>query len=396
VWVQVDKINRPGRDLSLRKSLIFYIIIFAVLALILSVMTFSICGYAVDNIKSSYPVTGEKYYLTNEQGEQLGDGAFISDTTVPMSKQDERMIALLELLPVIAAPIYSALCIMAASLLFYRNKLKKPLTELRAASEKISNNDLDFSIEYDSKDELGQLCTSFEIMRTTLARNFSEMWRQVEERKQLNAAFAHDLRTPLTVLKGYNEMLQASENSQTRETAVTMGKHISRMENYVSSMSNLRRMEDTQPEYKLIDLQPLVSSLYDSAKIVCTKNGKELILQNDIPVLQLSLDSTFISQVCNNLISNAVRYARTLVTISFALHDNGLLLSVSDDGNGFDKGSLQKAANPYFTGESNHSEHFGLGLYICKLLCEHHNGYLQIRNTADGANVSAYFKSPTL
>ena len=165
---------------------------------------------------------------------------------------------------------------------------------------------------------------------------------KLKERKALNAAFAHDLRTPLTVLKGYNEMLQASDNSQTRETAATMGKHISRMENYVSSMSNLRRMEDTQPDYKLIDLQPLVSSLYDSAKIVCTKNGKELILQNDIPILQLSLDSAFISQVCNNLISNAVRYARTLVTISFALHDNGLLLSVSDDGNGFDKDSLQK------------------------------------------------------
>jgi signal transduction histidine kinase len=392
----MGQINCRRHNLSLRKSLIFYITVFAVLALILSVMTFSICGCAADKIRSSYPLTGEKYYLTNEQGEQLGDGAYISDTTAPMSKQDECIIDLLEIFPVIAVPAYSALCIIAAVLLFYRNKLKKPLTELRAASEKISNNDLDFSIEYDSKDELGQLCTSFEIMRTTLARNFSEMWRQVEERKQLNAAFAHDLRTPLTVLKGYNEMLQASDNSQTRETAVTMGKHISRMENYVSSMSNLRRMEDTQPEYKLIDLQPLVSSLYDSAKIVCTKNGKELILQNDIPVLQLSLDSTFISQVCNNLISNAVRYARTLVTISFALHDNGLLLSVSDDGNGFDKGSLQKAANPYFTGESNHSEHFGLGLYICKLLCEHHNGYLQIRNTADGANVSAYFKSLTL
>ena len=196
--------------------------------------------------------------------------------------------------------------------------------------------------------------------------------------------------------QGYNEMLQASDNSQTRETAATMGKHISRMENYVSSMSNLRRMEDTQPDYKLIDLQPLVSSLYDSAKIVCTKNGKELILQNDIPILQLSLDSAFISQVCNNLISNAVRYARTLVTISFALHDNGLLLSVSDDGNGFDKDSLQKAANPYFTGESNHSEHFGLGLYICKLLCEHHNGYLRIENTEVGAKVSAFFKTPVL
>ena len=392
----MGQVNCRKHYLSLRKSLVLYIIAFVVLAVFLSVTTFSICGSAAEGIRASYPPSGEKYYLTNEQGEQLGDGAYIGTVPVPMSKEDERTIALLEKLPIVATPIYSAFCIIAAALLFYRNRLKKPLVELRTASEKIANNDLDFSIGYDNNDELGQLCASFEIMRTTLADNFSKMWRQVEERKALNAAFAHDLRTPLTVLKGYNEMLQASDNSQTRETAATMGKHISRMENYVSSMSNLRRMEDTQPDYKLIDLQPLVSSLYDSAKIVCTKNGKELILQNDIPILQLSLDSAFISQVCNNLISNAVRYARTLVTISFALHDNGLLLSVSDDGNGFDKDSLQKAANPYFTGESNHSEHFGLGLYICKLLCEHHNGYLRIENTEVGAKVSAFFKTPVL
>ena len=326
----------------------------------------------------------------------MGDGAYIGIVPVPMSKEDERTIALLEKLPIVATPIYSAFCIIAAALLFYRNRLKKPLAELRTASEKIANNDLDFSIDYDNSDELGQLCASFEIMRTTLADNFSKMWRQVEERKALNAAFAHDLRTPLTVLKGYNEMLQASENPQTQETAAIMGKHISRMESYVSSMSNLRRMEDAQPEYKLIDLQTVASSLYDSAKIVCAKNGKELILQNDMPVSQLSLDGAFVSQVSNNLISNAVRYARTTVTISFVLHDNGLLLSVSDDGKGFDKNSLQKATSPYYTEESNHSEHFGLGLYICKLLCEHHNGYLKIENTTTGAKVSAYFKSPAL
>ena len=392
----MGQVNCRKHYLSLRKSLVLYVIAFVVLAVFLSVTTFSICDGVAEGIRASYPPSGEKYYLTNEQGEQLGDGTYIGTVPVPMSKEDERTIALLEKLPIVATPLYSAFCIIAAALLFYRNRLKKPLAELRTASEKIANNDLDFSIDYDNNDELGQLCASFEIMRTTLADNFSKMWRQVEERKTLNAAFAHDLRTPLTVLKGYNEMLQASDNSQTRETAATMGKHISRMENYVSSMSNIRRMEDTQPEYKLIGLQPLVSSLYDSAKIICTKNGKELILQNDISVLQLSLDSAFISQVCNNLISNAVRYARTLVTISFTLHDNGLLLSVSDDGNGFDKDRLQKAANPYFTGESNHCEHFGLGLYICKLLCEHHNGYLKIENTATGANVSAYFKSPAL
>lgn len=383
-----------GCALSLRKSLVCYVIAFAALAVFLSMVTFSICNHAVEGIRASYLPSGEKYYLTNEQGEQLGEGVYIGEVSAPLSAQDESTIALLELLPSIATPIYSALCIISAAMLFYRNRLKKPLAELRVASEKIANNDLDFSIRCRRKDELGQLCTSFEIMRKTLAENFSKMWRQVEDRKALNAAFAHDLRTPLTVLKGYNEILQASDDLQTRETAATMAKHLSRMEHYVSSMSTLRRIEDMQPAYKLVDLQPFLSSLYDSAKMVCSKNGKDLILHNSITALQLSFDSDFVSQVCNNLISNAVRYAQSTVTLSFDLHDNGLLLSVSDDGKGFGQSSLQKAACPYYTEESSHSEHFGLGLFICKLLCQHHNGYLNIENTTDGAKVSAYFPSP--
>ena len=306
------------------------------------------------------------------------------------------MIEVLEAFPVAAAPVYTAICIIAAAMLFYRNRLRKPLAELRAASEKIADNDLDFSVEYRSEDELGQLCRSFEIMRGTLADNFTKMWRQVEERKALNAVFAHELRTPLTVLKGYNELLQGSDDPRTREIVATMGRHIARMESYISSMSNLRRMEEVQPEYRLTALQPFLSSLYDSAKIVCVQNGKTLLLQNDISIAVLSVDSGFVSQVCNNLISNAVRYARSTVTLSFAMQDGGLLLTVSDDGEGFAPGSLQKATDPYYTGESSHSEHFGLGLYICRLLCEHHGGFLQIRNTADGAAISAFFKAPAL
>lgn len=391
----MDKVRHLGRDLSLRKSLMLYVIIFVMLALTLSVMTESLCNSMTNSIRDSYPISGEKYYLTNEQGEQLGDGAYIGGAPVPFTEQDERAIALLALIPIIAAPLYSALCIIAAALLFYRNKLKKPLAELRAASEKISNNDLDFSIEYDSRDEFGQLCTSFEIMRAKLANNFSEMWRQIEDRKQLNAAFAHDLRTPLTVLKGYDEMLRASDNIQTRETANTMGKHISRMETYVTSMSNLQRLEDTHPECKTILLQPFLSSLYENAEIVCMQKGKKLYRQNKTTIQELSIDTEFVSQVCNNLIANAVRYACTAVTLTFEIYDRGLQLSVSDDGKGFNKDVLHKAVIPYFTEEPDHSEHFGLGLYICKLLCEHHGGCLQIENIASGAKVSAYFKTET-
>lgn len=392
----MGQINRRRYRLSLRKSLVAYIAAFLGLAAILSAVTFAVCGNTAESILASYPPSGEKYYLTNEQGEQLGEGAYIGKDPVPMTEQDERMIEVLEAFPVAAAPVYTAICIIAAAMLFYRNRLRKPLAELRAASEKIADNDLDFSVEYRSEDELGQLCRSFEIMRGTLADNFTKMWRQVEERKALNAVFAHELRTPLTVLKGYNELLQGSDDPRTREIVATMGRHIARMESYISSMSNLRRMEEVQPEYRLTALQPFLSSLYDSAKIVCVQNGKTLLLQNDISIAVLSVDSGFVSQVCNNLISNAARYARSTVTLSFAMQEGGLLLTVSDDGEGFAPGSLQKAADPYYTGESSHSEHFGLGLYICRLLCERHGGFLQIRNTADGAAVSAFFKAPAL
>lgn len=392
----MDKMRRFWRDLSLRKSIILYISVFAVLAVVLSGATSALCSHAIQKIKEAYPPIGEKYYLTDENGKRLGEGTYISKEEAPLSEKDERLTSVLELVPAAAAPVWAALCVIAAALLFYHNKLKEPLAELREASEKISNNDLDFQLDCRSKDELGQLCGSFELMRSALAGNFSEMWRQVEERKRLNAAFAHDLRTPLTVLKGYDEMLQLSGDQATRDTAVTMGKHISRMECYVNSMSSLRRMEDAEPEYKCVPLQAFLDSLYESADILCAQNGKTLVRQNEADASQLALDGSFIEQVCSNLISNAARYARTEVTLAFALQDNGLLLSVSDDGKGFDEGSLHRAADPYFTEEADRSEHFGLGLYICKLLCGRHGGWLKIDNVSGGARVSAFFKAPDL
>ena len=106
------EIVRKGcpHDFKGRAKLSQFIVVFAVF---LSVTTFSICGSIAEGIRASYPPSGEKYYLTNEQGEQLGDGAYIGTVPVPMSKEDERTIALLEKLPIVATPIYSAFCIIA-------------------------------------------------------------------------------------------------------------------------------------------------------------------------------------------------------------------------------------------------------------------------------------------
>ncbi len=387
----MEPLKRRWRDLSLRKTLVVYITAAALLALVLCEMTNDLCGMRIREIHAGYLDSMEKYYLTNERGERMGDGTYIGTDAFPLSPEDQRTVDILRALPRVTTPVWSALCILGAALLFYRNKLKRPLAELRLASEKISQNDLDFTVVVHNRDELGQLCASFETMRAALAQNFSEMWRQMEERKRLNAAFAHDLRTPLTVLKGHNEMLQFSGDEQTRATAVTMQRHISRLEHYVDTMSQLHRLEDTQPVYRQTPLKVLVASLYESGTILCEQAGKRFSMENRITSLSLPLDGDLISRVYGNLIANAVRYAASQVELCLEETAEGLLLSVSDDGPGFDKNSLEKATEPYFTGEK--ADHFGLGLYTSKILCEHHDGWLRIENTVSGAKVTVFFKS---
>ena len=125
----MEKVKNFGRNLSIRKSLVIYVAVFAILALVLSVSTASLCNKMIDAIRESYPLSGEKYYLTNEQGEQLGDGTYIGRMPAAYTESDEHTIDLLSVIPVVATPLYSALCIIAAVLLFYKNKLQEPLTE---------------------------------------------------------------------------------------------------------------------------------------------------------------------------------------------------------------------------------------------------------------------------
>ena len=96
-------------------------------------------------------------------------------------------------------------------------------------------------------------------------------------------------------------------------------------------------------------------------------------------------------QVYENLINNAVRFAVSSVTVEASVDDGYLRITVDDDGNGFTKEALDRASEPFYT--SSGKEHFGLGLYICKVLCAKHKGSLSLgQNEQQGAKVTAEFK----
>ena len=106
----------------------------------------------------------------------------------------------------------------------------------------------------------------------------------------------------------------------------------------------------------------------------------------------IEVDLEFVEQVYNNLISNAVRYAESNIRIRMLKNRDMFCLEVADDGPGFSVKSLKRAVEPYFTEEDSREENLGLGLYICRMMCENHGGYLVIENTEAGGRVTAGFK----
>lgn len=171
----MEKLKRTFQNMSLRKSLACYIILFALLAALLVMLTENLCQRGIDAVYARYPDERERYYLVDENGQRLGESTYVYKQEMELPQEAKRALGLLELLPAVLTPVYAAACTLAAALFFYRRKLKRPLALLTEASGKIAENNLDFSVEYDRADEMGALCGAFEQMRAALEENQKEM-----------------------------------------------------------------------------------------------------------------------------------------------------------------------------------------------------------------------------
>ena len=310
--------------------------------------------------------------------------------------------------------LWAILCMAVPGILFYRRRLKVPLEVLTAASQKIGENDLDFTIHYQSSDEMGRLCASFERMRSLLEENQKEMWRQMGDRKRLNAAFSHDLRTPLTVLKGQSEMILKyapdgrMSQAKVLSTVEMMQKHILRLEQYTYTMNHLQKLEDIEVSRAAVPLSTVAAAVEETGSALrgtrafsleaAHGNGVPFDGPDSDPVL--ALDMNLLMQVLENLLANSVRYAKTKVYARLSMIEKNvpgqagrrlLILTVGDDGDGFDENMLARGVTPFYSTEKDSQDcHFGMGLAICRILCEKHGGSLKIYNQGGGCVQAAF------
>lgn len=392
----MDRIKKLFKNLSLKKSFMLYMLIFLVIATILSSITINFVDDFKYKIQISYSDLANNYTIKNNEGKVL----VFNSSSIDYSPSDNRIIKLCSFISSASIPVFFGCGIILAAFLFYKNKLKAPLQLLNDASKKISETNLGFHIIYDSKDEMGQLCNSFETMRKSLEENNLEMWRAIEERKRLNAAFSHDLRTPLTVLKGYLDFLveYLPENKIPQEKILAtfdkMSSSINRLENYTYQMNEIQRLEDIQVNFKLVDYKSLINQLKSSSDLLILNTELNLNFKSELKENKnLLVDSTLIMRVYENIISNSIRFAKSIIEVSINIQNSCLIIDIEDDGKGFNDEDLKNALNSYYkNNQDNDKSHFGLGLYISNILIKKHNGSINLSNSKQhGAKVNIKF-----
>lgn len=225
------------------------------------------------------------------------------------------------------------------------------------------------------------------MMRAELLRSNQELWEQAEERKRLNAAFSHDLRNPVTVLKGTVKLLK--EGKQDDQALDRLESYALRIENYVETMSGIQRLEQIPVRRGRYEYVRLRAELEDTAKLL----APALQYTIDAPIEgEIRLDHGIFLNILENLTGNAARFAESRLEIRLKVKGEYAILSVQDDGSGYPAELVRSGPKP-FGKMKEEASHFGMGLYSCQLLCKKHGGMLELENPAEGgALAKAYFR----
>ncbi len=260
--------------------------------------------------------------------------------------------------------------------------LTRSLRELTAATQSMAQGNLEQTVPVRSKDELGQLAASFNRMSADLARANTL-------RRQMTADIAHDLRTPLTVIKGYTEALRDGDLPATQSTFETMYQEAQHLSGLIDDLRTLSLAEAGELTLNRRPTSPFELLFQAQAAYLpqAQNAGVTLRIEADDALPDIAIDPERIARVLGNLIINALRYTGDggQITLHARAHPNGVLLSVSDTGSGIPPEELPYIFERFYRGDvvrQSDSGESGLGLAIAKSLVEAHGGDIVVSSAA--------------
>lgn len=281
-----------------------------------------------------------------------------------------------------------AILLLAGMLLtmwIYRSILR-PLGKLQVATKKIRDGNLDFTLDVENDDEIGLLCQDFEEMRIRLKESQEEKIQYDKENKELISNIAHDLKTPITAIKGYSEGIMDGVASSPE-----------RLDRYIRTIYNkandMDRLIDELTFYSKIDTNKIP---YTYSKINVTQYFKDCVEEVGLDMeskgielgyfnyadedVMVIADAEQMRRVINNIIGNSVKYLdKKKGIINIRIKDVGdfIEIEIEDNGKGIAAKDLPNIFDRFYRADSSRNSSkggSGIGLSIVRKIIEDHGG----------------------
>ncbi|EHI74106.1 histidine kinase [Streptococcus criceti] len=277
--------------------------------------------------------------------------------------------------------------------LFFGRYVKRQLWPIIRMTEKIQDEELEFSLPKTRIKEFDQIIQSLDRLRTSLRDSLMRSWQLEQEKQNQIAALTHDIKTPLTVIKGNTDLLEMTKlTDQQSEFLVYTKRNAQLLDDYVQALNQLTKSQKRQ-DYtpQLISLKAFFDDLDKDARGLSL--AKRITWESQglssLPDIQANWDQSLLKRALINVISNAMEYSPTgsVVSMTYRLQDSQLLLNITDSGSGFSQEALESAKMPFYTSNTSRSKsqsHQGLGLAVADNIVRLHGGSLELSNARHG------------
>ncbi len=259
--------------------------------------------------------------------------------------------------------------------------LTRPLRELTTATEEMAAGQLGQQVEANARDEIGKLATAFNKMSRDLAQ-------ASHLRRQMTADIAHDLRTPLTILRGYTEGLSDGSIENGKELYELLHQEVVHIQHLVEDLRTLSLADagELSLDRRIIDPKALLERAGLAHVVAARQKSISLRVEAPDTLPSVSVDVERMTQVLDNLVTNALQFtSEGEILLEGASIDGSVALRVSDTGTGIQPQEISFIFDRFYkvdrSRHRNGQAQSGLGLAIAKAIVEAHDGVISADST---------------
>jgi signal transduction histidine kinase len=273
----------------------------------------------------------------------------------------------------------------------------RPLAEMSQAAEGVAGGDLDIRLPPSPVREIAEVSEALEGMSGALRQSLARQAALEEERRLFVGSVAHDLRTPLFMLRGYLKGLESGVAATPEKIAHYVGMcrtQAEALERLISDLFAFTRLEylEQEPERAPLELGALLRETVEAAQPLAEAKGSALVLDEPGEPCPILGDRHLLMRAVENLLDNAVRHTPEggRITVRWGRRDGEVVFAVEDTGLGIAARDLPHLFTPLYRGEASRKRQSGgagLGLAIARRILQAHGGDLTAANAPAGGAV---------